>query len=408
MNNLSDSNQPNEKKLNIALFCDAFFPMVDGVINVVDNYAKRLQPYANVTVFVPSGREKFDDSKLGYPVIRCPKIKVPFLDYDLPLPILSKKIKKILKNRKFDLIHIHSPFTIGSYGLKFGKKHKIPVIATMHSQFKKDFLRETKNSKFISNILLKKVMKVFNGCDECWAVNSNVANVFYNDYGAQKKPLVCKNGTDFKPFENKEELLKLKQEYNIKNDEKVFLFVGRLTFLKNIDFIVKSLKILKDKNFKFKMLFIGTGQDENKLKNLISELNLTDNILLLGKITDRNKLAQFYSLADLFLFPSLYDCNSLVQIEASSQKTPTVFIKEAVTADSVIDGVNGYLSDNSCEKFADKIFEIFEDNEKYNNVKENCFNDLYVHWDTAIDEAHKRYLEIITQYKNNQTKNKRV
>ena len=43
-------------------------------------------------------------------------------------------------------------------GLKYAKKHKIPVVATLHSQFEKDFYRSTK-SKFLTKILLKKIMK---------------------------------------------------------------------------------------------------------------------------------------------------------------------------------------------------------------------------------------------------------
>ena len=53
------------EKLNIGLFIDTWFPMVDGVINVVDNYAKRLCKFANVTVFAPNVGE-FDRTKFPY------------------------------------------------------------------------------------------------------------------------------------------------------------------------------------------------------------------------------------------------------------------------------------------------------------------------------------------------------
>ena len=42
------------RRLKIGLFIDTFFPMVDGVVMVVDNYARRLKKYADVTVFAPS------------------------------------------------------------------------------------------------------------------------------------------------------------------------------------------------------------------------------------------------------------------------------------------------------------------------------------------------------------------
>ena len=58
------------KEITIGIFNDSFFPMADGVIMVVDNYARRLSKYANVIVFVPSYVNKdFDDSKLPYKVV---------------------------------------------------------------------------------------------------------------------------------------------------------------------------------------------------------------------------------------------------------------------------------------------------------------------------------------------------
>ena len=45
-----------DKKITIGLFIDTFFPMIDGVTMVVDNYAKRLSEYANIIVFAPKYR----------------------------------------------------------------------------------------------------------------------------------------------------------------------------------------------------------------------------------------------------------------------------------------------------------------------------------------------------------------
>lgn len=388
------------KKLNIGLFIDTFFPMVDGVVMTVDNYAKRLNQIANVTVFTTKTRGKYDDSKLPYKVVRCPMFPIYGLDYDLPCASTSRKFKKAIENSNLDIVHIHSPFGVGKMGMKYAKKHNIPVIATMHSQFKKDFLRETHNCKWLSNLLLNKIMKVFNSCDECWAVNRNVANIYFKEYGAKTMPKVQNNGTDLKYLADTSFKQDLKEKYNITNDERVLLFVGRLTTLKNIDFIVRSLKILKDKGFKFKMLFVGSGPDESLIKNQVKELKLKDKIRFLGKITSREELAKIYAIADLFLFPSLYDCSSLVQIEAASQKTPTLFLEEAATADAVNHNINGYLAKNSEEDYANQIIKIFENEEKYNKVCEKAFADLYLSWDDAVNMALTAYTKLIKKNKN--------
>ena len=132
-------------KLTIGLFIDTYYPMIDGVISVVDKYAKRLLKYGDVIVFAPEvPGQKFDDSKLEYKVVRCKSIKMPIVDYSLPLPRFDKNFKKQLKKYDLDIVHIHSPFTIGKMGINYAKKRNIPVVATMHSQFKLDFLRAVK------------------------------------------------------------------------------------------------------------------------------------------------------------------------------------------------------------------------------------------------------------------------
>lgn len=391
------------RKITIGIFNDSFFPMTDGVVMVVDNYARRLSKYANVVVFVPSySNKKYDDSILPYKVVRCCSIKIPFLDYSLPIPKLDRKFTAMLNEYDLDIVHIHSPFTLGIAGLKYAKKHNIPCIATMHSQFKQDFKRAVK-SDFLSTKLTSKLINVFNKCDDCWAVNAGVSKLYYEDYKYKKLPKVMNNATEMLPVKNvKKAHQYINNKYNIKPNEKVFLFVGRLNILKNILFIVDSLKEVKNKKpkLKFKMLFVGTGQDEQKLLNHIKELDMDENIILCGKITDREELKCYYSRADLFLFPSRYDASSIVQIEAASQSTPSLLLKDTVTASTVTDNVNGFLADYSVKSYSDKIIEIISNKNLYDKVSKNAYIDLYKNWDNIVDEAYSLYIDYINK-KNN-------
>lgn len=97
-------------KLTIGFFNDSFYPLADGVIMVMDNYAKRLCKDNNVIVFVPKYSKEFDDSKLPYKVVRCRSIKIPFLDYSLPLPKLDRKYRKALKRKQFRYCTYTFPF----------------------------------------------------------------------------------------------------------------------------------------------------------------------------------------------------------------------------------------------------------------------------------------------------------
>ncbi len=386
--------------IRVGLFIDTFFPMVDGVINVVDNYAKRLKDEEfEVVVFAPKTRDKKYVDNFSYKVVRCKSLKVFFLDYDLPIPAFDRKFKKALKESKLDIVHIHSPFAVAKAGIKYAKKHNIPVVATLHSQFKKDIYRSS-HSKILTKIILKKIMRVFNKCDEYYAVNSKIAEIFY-EYGTNHLPLVQRNGTDFVPVIDEEKSIKLVNEkYNIPKDMPVFLFVGRINALKNIYFIVEALSKLKDRNFK--MMFVGDGQDMDELKKRIKKFGLQDNIIMTGKVMDRELLKAIYFRAKLFLFPSMYDASSLVQIEAASQKTPTIFLDGSATSATVTNNVNGFIAEGTPEKFAEKIQEILDNPKLYNTVQEGAVRDLFVTWDDTVNEMKEKYKFFVKLYNNKQ------
>ena len=148
------------------------------------------------------------------------------------------------------------------------------------------------------------------------------------------------------------------------------------------------------------MLFVGSGQDEEELKKWITKNNMEDRIILCGRVSDRELLASYYARADLFLFPSLYDASSIVQIEAASQHTPTLFLKEAATTATVTNNVNGFLEENDANKYAKRIEEIMNNQELYKKVCEKAFEDLYKNWDDTISEVYDLYIKLINEASN--------
>lgn len=148
------------------------------------------------------------------------------------------------------------------------------------------------------------------------------------------------------------------------------------------------------------MLFVGTGQDEDKLKSRIKQNNLEDDVILCGPIYDRVELSYYYQRADLLLFPSIYDTSAIVRIEAASQETPGLFLKNTATATTITDNINGFLSDNTIGAYSDRIIEIMKDKELYNKVSKNSYIDLYKTWSDQVSEAYQIYLELINKTKH--------
>ena len=303
-------------------------------------------------------------------------------------------------DKKFDIIHIHSPFAVGQLGVRIARDLGIPCVCTMHTRFDYEFKKRI-DSDLIVDGIIKELMRVYNSCNAGIAINHKMIKV-YKDFGCTLKPTIIYNGTDLSGIsdDEKESALKLVNEkYKLKEDEKVFLFVGRIVDFKNIFFILDSLRLLKEEGFKFKMIYVGDGPDYEKLKSMVSEYKMNNEVILTGKISDRHLLSCIYYRSDLFLFPSLFDASSLVQIEAAVNETPTLFIEGSVTSDTVVNNVSGFTSKNSVISYKDRIKEIFNNKKLYDEVKVNAKNMLGKKWSDIALETNEFYLKVIDDFK---------
>jgi len=395
----------NNGKKTIAYMCDTYYPIVDGVIKVMENYAIRQSKKYNVVLVVPKHKNKEIVPHKDYLVIGVSGMYFKFVNYDLAFPKLDCFIKKTLKKLRIDIIHNHSPFNVGSFAAKVAKKRKIPFVMTMHSQYKTDFLKYTKN-KFLANILTRRICRVFNKATEVWTMHSKVADAL-KSYGYKGTFSYMPNATDYLVPENPTEFKHIiDKKYNLKPQDLVFLFVGRIVVQKNLPFLINSLEILHNKGYNFKMFFVGDGPDKEFLIKQIKEKNLSDKVIFTGMIQSREELSQYYQRANLFLFPSTYDTSSLVQIEAATFKTPGVFIENTATAQTITDRHNGFLSKETIEDYSNTIIEAISNLEKLNEISENAHNELYVSWDTVAEKTMNRYEYLIEENKKNLEKKK--
>ena len=377
---------------------DSFYPDINGVILVMENLLKCMCKYADVTLVVPKTGSEKDDSTYPFKIIRVDSIPLLHTGYKLGMVDLEyAKLKRKFKKLDFDIIHIHSPFALGRLGIRVARDKNIPVIATMHSRWEFEFKKYLK-SKTIAKLCVKHLIKTYNKCDECIALNKALMKV-YKDYGYTGNFKIIHNGTDLKIVQNKKKALDtVNKMFHIGKDETVFLFVGRIISIKNIYFILDTLKELKQRNIPFKMLFVGSGPDFHNLKNRIIDYHMEDDVIMTGKIMDRELLKAIYYRATLLLFPALFDSSSLVQIEAASQETPTIFIEGSVTSDTVENNINGFTEKEDIQLFADRIEEILNNKDLYSKVQRGAVNDLAKPWEEIAKETYQYYLDIIERY----------
>lgn len=124
----------------------------------------------------------------------------------------------------------------------------------------------------------------------------------------------------FFPESQKESRKKL----NLSTGKIYILYVGRIVFSKGIDYLIKSIDILKSKYPDITLLIIGDGPELQKLKTLVESLGITERIKFLGYINMPEILRAYYNAADICVLPSLGEGLSSVVLEALACKRPMV------------------------------------------------------------------------------------
>jgi len=106
---------------------------------------------------------------------------------------------------------------------------------------------------------------------------------------------------------------------NIKVNPFQFVYVGRLVFYKNVQVAIKAIKIVRDTFPKVKFFIIGQGTYKKYLEDLVSKLNIRENVIFKGQTSEEEKIKTIAS-SNAVIFPSTYEGFGLVILEAFTQK----------------------------------------------------------------------------------------
>ena len=382
-------------------FSDAYFPIMDGVGMTAHNYAYWLnKTYGNSILIAPKVKDYKDH--VDYKVYRFMSVILPSMNpYRIGLPIIDIKFKQQIKKMNFDLLHAHCPFISGQIAKRLARKLHIPLVTTFHTKYREDFKQFINNDLFV-DFMMNMTMDFYNASDMIWVPNKATANTI-KDYGYTGYVEIMPNGTDME-IPGKNQYLKYRKKglemIEADANEFVMLFVGQHRWEKNVKLILEALKVLHSDNIKFKMVFVGEGYAANEMKKLVREYNLKKKVTFLGLITDRNELKNVYAASDLFVFPSTYDNAPLVMQEAAAFDVPSIVVKNSSSAENIMDGVNGFIIENTTDALIKKITQLMKEPNAIKKAGEGARKSIYHHWESIINDVYLRYIGIIKEYKH--------
>lgn len=382
------------------IFNDNFPPILDGVGLTAQNYAYWLRQQGHevrvITDYAPNMEQVI--SEAPYPIDLIPSIPIPFrAPYRYGMPYLSPAFERRFKKMQFELVHAHCPFITGDLAYSAAKRQNIPLVATFHSKYRQDFEHNVR-SKFIVDLMVKRVVRFFDKADEVWIPLPAVEETL-REYGYKGHVEVMENGNDFyAPSAQIAQMRgQMREELGLMADDTMLLFVGQHTWEKNIGFLLDSLALMCDKPFQ--LFMVGTGYAVREIRQRIGLLGLSHRVTLLGNIHDRERLKRIYAAADLFLFPSFYDTCGLVVREAAAMHTPSILLSGSTAATAITDDVNGFLSPNDIHEYAALIQTLMTQPKRIEKVGIKASKTISRSWENVMEEVILRYRDIQASYK---------
>ncbi len=338
--------------MKIAIFTDTFLPHVNGVVTHIAETIKIFAKHKHKVLIIAPHSEKIID-KLNIKGVEIKYISgLPALfypDFKVTNPLNLEALKAVKKFNP-DIIHFHTPFTIGFNAVMVSRYLKKPVVSTFHTYFMEpEYLRivgfdrfNLDNSKLI-NELGWQFARFFHDQSDVIIVPSEFTKNDLIKHSFTKPIIKISNGIT----------LPVKQKVSIAYPfDQYFLYVGRLSKEKSLDVLINSFVLFASDNKKTHLVIVGDGPDKNNLEQLVIKADLKDRVHFLGAIPHKTLLkSNIFSDALAFVSPSTSEVQGLSVLEAFSYGLPIVTIKSRAMTELVKN--NGILCEpNNIDSFA--------------------------------------------------------
>lgn len=315
-----------------------------------DSIPKYVQFGLNVKVLIFHG-EQFELVKKLKKVKGCtiyslnsPSVYNPFLIF---------KISKFLKN--VDLVHVHLfPALYMVAMARIGSNTKARFIYTEHSTTNR---RRTFYFKWIDRYIYRKYDRIVTITEE--VKESLKEHLNFNS----SRFTIIQNGVDLLQIQKASK--STTSFFSEDRDAKIIMQVSRFHHPKDQATVVRSLLELPDK---VKLILVGEGIEQAKVKSLVLALNLQDRVLFLGLRTD---VPELLKAADIVVLSSHYEGLSLSSLEAMASGRPFVASKVPGLT-NLVEGAGVLFEHQDHLDLAEKINHLLEDPEYYNQVAAAC------------------------------------
>ncbi len=374
-------------KLRVLIATDQYEPMIGGVPTVTRELARGLAERGHVVeVLAPSasGRSGTGPGPAIGPGDADPggggeltlasrrSVRWPWYD-DQRLGLLSPAAaRELVDGFAPDVVHVHSPLTLGAVARSAARRRRVPVVYTNHylpanvhptagrsghpaagsaaasargarvsSAARATVAAAGSMAGALFDVGFYGYLTAFaNRCDRVTAPTAT-ALLLLRDHGLRAPSQVVSNGIDLGVFSPGQADEALRLAYGLPAGRPLILSVGRLSPEKRADVLIEA--VAGQEAGDAVLALAGSGPDSQRLRALATRLGVCDRVRFLGFIPGA-ELPGLYRLADVFAIASEAELQSLVTMEAMASGLPVVAVNAGALGELVHPGENGFLT----------------------------------------------------------------
>ena len=318
--------------MNILMLSDVYFPRVNGVSTSIRTCAQWLVRNGHrVTLVAPNyamdSEQARHDAEFGdgFEVLRLPARRIFFDPEDRLIKAAAlRSVLPVLAQRRWDAIHIHTPFRAHQLGVRLAHATDTSLVETYHTYFEEYVAHYL---PWLPKALLRQFARrasrrLCDAVDHMIVPSAEMSSILQG-YGVRTPATVLPTGIELGEFADGDGPA-FRVRHGIPPSRPLLLTVSRLAAEKNIEFLLHVMRALA-KDFP-DLLFViaGEGPDAERLGAIARTLGVEQNVHFIGNLDRRSALIDCYRAADVFVFASPTETQGLVLIEAMAVGVPIV------------------------------------------------------------------------------------
>lgn len=369
-----------------------FYPKVGGLENYALEICRGLLKDHGWKISVITSNDTSEhevrETIEGITIIR---LKTSFHLSNTPVNIFwLKRISELFRELKPDVVNVHLPVPfIGDMGILVAQKCNIPVVLTYHNDiFKEDIIFKTINILYYS-LLGNKSLKL---ADKIIVTSNHYAKISKRLQKLTNKVVIVPPGIHSVAL----------YKQNEKSLKKYVLFVGQLDIThrhKGLDYLIQSLSLLQTHNLDLNLVIAGKGNDLNRYKKLVKDLDLEKRIIFKGFVPD-DEMSELYANALVLCLPSISNSEGfgMVILEAATQMTPSIGTLVGGIPSVIINNRTGLLIPaRDTQALAESIKRLYLLPEVRNQMGKNAYERVMRDflWSQQVKKTNDLFLTLI-------------